>query len=511
MTSTKRLRYAGFILVAAAALLLLFFCSISVRNRYKASPDLYAVLVITENTDVFPVTDYDVLFSKLELPSSYYALDAANSIETQTAGIADAVKATGSEHVILLAYGDAALPVLHASLGQTGTAAVILLAPTLKQSDSMEAFGTASPSARTAVFTFSSAYSSALYERLSGEDTTLFPGLSSGGVLSSTVFISPDASRYIESWNLTGHHSIDRTVLSLLPDAQVRVGEYINNYILPEEARIGSDLNSTAALFQAIKMIASAFLLTGLMLFFASIPKSPRKESLPAGTVSPFVREKDNAAQSVFLRAAKGSLVLSGVSGVLVSAVVLILYANGYPAASVLLFLWPLIFYAIDAFFHLRFFTRTAAISGIPAKRMALSCSLMLFFLLGSAAVRFMYTAGLSRKSGVLPVVYTAGAALFLFLLVWISSVAGNQSKTMNDSRLDAAHFWRKIILFLPFIAMIIIRFATGAFFEAAVSVSIAVMLLLCLWIRRIFRRISGEDWGGAIAFTVLYAIIVII
>jgi len=511
MTSTKRLRYAGFILVAAAALLLVFFCSVSVQNRYKASPDDYAVLVITQNTDVFPITDYDVLFSKLELPSSYYALDTANSTETQTAGIADAMKATGSEHVILLAYGDAALPVLHASVGQTGAAAVILLAPTLKQSDSMEDFGTASPSARTAVFSFSSSYSSALYERLSGEDTTLFPGISSGGVLSSTVFISPDAARYIESWNLTGHDSLDRAVLSLLPDAQVRVGEYINNYILPEEEGIESNLNSTAALFQVFRIIASACLLTGLLLFFASIPKSPRRKSLPAGTASPFVREKDNAAQSVFLRAANGSLVLSCVSGVLVSAVVLILYANGYPAASVLLFCWPLIFYAIDAFFHIRLFTGTAAISGIPAKRLALSGSLMLFFLLGSAAIRFMYTAGLSRESGGLSGVYAAGAALFLFLFVWISAAAENQSGTIEDSRLDAAHFWRKIILFLPIIAMIIIRLATGAFFEAAVEVAIAVVLLMCLWIQRIFCRISGADWGGAFAFAVLYAITVII
>ncbi len=512
MTSTNRLRYAGFILVIAASLLLLLFCSLSLRNRQKASADDYAVLVVTQDSDVFPTADFDLLFSNLNLPSAYCALDASKNAETESEEIARAVKAAGSKHVILLAYGDAAMPVLNASLGQEDTAAVILLAPTLKQTDSIEAFGTSSPSVRTAIFSFSSAYSTSLYERLSGEDTTLFPGVSDGGSISSSAFISPDAARYIESWNLTGSDSPDRTVLPLMPDVQIKVGEYINNYILPDGLRSEADLNRSAAVYQVLKGIAYACLLSGLMLFFATIPQSPRRErTAGAGITSPFVREKNDAGAAALRRTAEGSLVISGVFGVFVSAAVIVLYVTGYSAASAVLFCWPPVFYAIDAFFHFRSLTKSALLSKVPAKRFVLSGSLMLFFLLGNGAVRYMYTAGLSRRSSWVSGVFAAGAALFLFLFVWISNTAENQTKAGSDSRLEAVLLWRKWILFLPFIAMIVFRLASRDLFKAAASAAIAALLLWCLWIRGIFHRIMGTEWGGAIAFSILYTTAMII
>jgi hypothetical protein len=511
MTATKRLRYAGFILMAIAALLLLFFCSVTARNRYKAAPDQYAVLVITEDADLFPVTDYDVLFSNLNLSSSYCALDAGDSADKKTLQITDAINASGSEHVILLASGDAAMPALSASIGQTKTAAVLLLAPTLKQTDSMEAFGTASPSVRTAIFSSSSVYSSALYERLSGEDTTLFPGISSGGRISSTAFISPDAARYLEAWNLTGHESFDRTMLTLLPDSETSVGEYINNYVLPEEMRSDANLKNTDALFQVLKIIASASLLSGLLVFFASISRAARRENSPEGAASPFVREKDDAGISVLRRAAAGSFLVSVVAGVLVSATVLILYAAGFSGASAVLFGWPLLFYAIDAFFHFRLFTKTAALTRVPVKRFLLSASLMLFFLIGCGTIRFMYTAGLSHESAVSSSMITAGVILFLFFFTWMSDTAGSRAKTIGDSRLDALVHRRKIVLFVPFLAGMVLHIAKGEIYKAVLSTVIAVLLLLCLWIRGIFRRISGTDWGGAAAFSILYVITMII
>ncbi len=511
MSSTKRLRYAGFILMTAAALLLLYLCSVTLRSGYKAPPEDYAVLVITEDTHIFPVTDYDVLFSELKLPSSRCVLDPEDNADAVTAGIASAINESGSEHVILLAYGDAAMPVLNASLGQENAASVILLAPTLQKTDSLEAFGTASPSVPTAIFTFSSEYSSALYERMSGEDTTLFPGLGGGKVISSTAFISPDASRYIESWALTGHESIDRAILPVLPDTQVRIGDYINNYVLPEKMRSEADLNRADAIFQVLKIIASACLLSGLMLFFASIPKSPRRESRPAGTASPFVGEKNEAGISVFRRSAAGSLVFSGVSGAIVSIAVVILYAGGVSAASAVLFCWPLVFYAIDGAFHFRTFANSLTAGKISGKRRVLSVFLMLFFLLGCGAIRFMYTAGLSRNDGLGSYAFGAGTAVLLFLVVWMSAAAENHAKPIEDSRLDSMIFWRKMILFVPFASLLVFRLTQGEIFKAALTAGIAGMLLMGLWIRGIFRRLSGEDWGGAAAFSVFYAIAMII
>lgn len=511
MTSTKKLRYAGFILLAVSALLLLYFCSVSIRNRHEAAADHYAVLIITQDADVFPAADYDVLFSNLGLSSFHYPLDAADSADDAAAGITAAIDATGSGHVILLACGDAAMPVLHASIGQSKAAAVILLAPTLRQTDSLEAFGTANPSVRTAVFSASSAYSGALYERLSGEDTTLFPGLESNGWISSTAFISPDTSRYLESWNLTGHESLDRALLTALPDSQVRVGEYINNYVLPDGMRSEANLNQADALYQVLKIMAYAGLISGLLFFFASIHKALRKESLPADAALPLAREKNDAEAYALRRAAARSLLLSGVFGVLVTAAVLILYAAGRQTAFAVLYGWPVLFFAADTFIHSRSITKTALFAGVPARRLALSGSLMLFFLLGCGSMRYMYFAGLPRENSLPAFLLAAIIVLLLFLFVWMSDTAGNRAKTIKDSRLDAFVFSRTIILFIPFAAMIIIRAAKDGMLKAALSAAVTILLFLCLRVKGIFRRISGADWGGAAVFSVLYAIAVII
>ena len=100
MKMTKLIRYIGLGLLILSVLMLLYLFSFTLfKDSKPASSDRYAVLEITEGSNIFPRTDYDVLFAGMNLVSSSVKISADSSAETEQEKIAAAIDASGSDHV----------------------------------------------------------------------------------------------------------------------------------------------------------------------------------------------------------------------------------------------------------------------------------------------------------------------------------------------------------------------------------------------------------------------------
>lgn len=527
MKMTKLIRYIGLGLLILSVLMLLYLFSFTLfKDSKPASSDRYAVLEITEGSNIFPRTDYDVLFAGMNLVSSSVKISADSSAETEQEKIAAAIDASGSDHVILLAWEKAAVPALTAALNRTDVASVILLSPTLTGTDAMESFGTHQPDIPVAVFDVKTVYSKSLYERLSGEDATIFEGLTDSGIMPAEVFISPDGSRYLSQWSLTGRVNFDRYVLTFLPQVQSRIGEYISGFI--QHAPLASSMacRNHVAFAQSVKIIAAVFLTAGLFLFFASISKAKRpaggQSSLPPAatpgadvSAGPFQGQAADKGPDILRgRTQRGRFFLHAAAAVLVSGALLFLYPGHLFLGKILLACWPLLYYAASDILLVRFVPQSLIRGHIPGGRMRMSLTVALLFLAGVFLLKAMHVYSVGQSNSALSNLLPGAFAASLFVLGWIAvsaeAVLMNRKESGDGVCLDASRWYRTGTILLPYAAVLVFQLAAR---QAGLRILYTVFLLAVLyagfWLRRIIRRTSGTEWMAAAAFSVFYTMIV--
>lgn len=504
MKATKIIRYTGLCLMILSVLLMLYLYSFTLFKETRAStPDQYALLEISADTSKFPRTDFDVLFSKLQLVSDSIRIDAGASAETQQKEIAAAIDRMKSDHVILFAGKDACIPALTASLSHPGIASVILLSPDITGSEVMEVFGTHQPIVPVAIFDVDTQYSTSFYERLSGEDAALFPELKDNGKISAAVHISPDGNRYLSQWDLLGQSKTARTVLAFLPQVQIQIGGYISTYVLDPASDHRTDSRAEVAAVQVIKIIAAAFLISGLLLFFASIPKTVRdtESGIPAEITSGTIN-----------RARKRVFKLRAIIAVLFSAVLFILYLLNSGIAPVVLAAWPLVFYAVGAIFMFRFFPVHFANTHVPAKRIVFSGFIGFLLAAGVFLMIIMHSASIGKTFSGLNGILLLLFVLLLFVLSWIrlSTDAQDLSEGARENVRTAKLrvLYQQVSLVFPYAIILIFLSITGRRILSLQCVFLLAVLLTGIWIRHIFRRTSGTQWLAAIMFSVFYSLI---
>lgn len=504
MKITKTIRYIGLCLMILSVLLMLYLYSFTFFKETGAStPDQFAVLEISAGTSKFPQTDFDVLFSKLKLASDSIRIDAGASAETQQKMIDAAIDGMKSDHVILFARKDACIPALTASLSNPGIASVILLSPDITGSEVMEIFGTHQPIVPVAIFDVDAQYSTSFYERLSGEDATLFPGLKDNGKISATVYISPDGNRYLSQWDLLGQSNTARSVLAFLPQVQIKIGGYISTYVFDPASENRTDSRAEVAAVQVMKILAAALLAAGLLMFFASIPKTVRDpdSGIPA-----------EIASGTLSRARKRVFKLRAIIAVLFSAVLFILYLLNSGAAPVVLAAWPLVFYAVGAVFMFRFFPVHFANTHVPAKRIVFSGFIGFLLAAGVFLMIIMHSASVEKTFsglyGILLLLYVS----LLFVFSWIRLSADMQdsieSSRENGRTAKLRVLYQQVSLVFPYAIILIFLLITGRRILSLQCVFLLASLLAGIWIRHIFRRTSGTQWLAAIMFSVFYSLV---
>lgn len=520
MKITKTIRYIGLSLLIFSVILLIYlFSHTLLMDRVTDSPDRYAVLEISADLSGFPQTDYDVLFARMNLVSDFVKIDADASLQEQQDQISAASLATGSDHVILLAWGDTCIPALSAAISNQGIASVILLSPDLAEDSAVEEFGTHKPDMPVAIFDVNTQNSTSLYERLSGEDASLFPGLSGDGLISSTVFITPDGSRYLSQWEIPAGTKSGQSVLMFLPQVQIKIGEYISTYVTGPEIVRNTDSRSEVASVQIIKVLAAAFLSAGLFLFFASIPKSRRDtpDSRSAAGTALTANDKAPIRTTAIDKAAIDTarargILLSALAAIVFSAALIILYSLDIEITPILLAVWPLVYYAVSAVFLARFFPVSMVNTAVPARRILFSGGISILFLSGIFLFTNMYNVSIIETFTGLHGLLLALFFLLLFILSWIcmsTDVQVRREKFGESSRISKYRSWYQYVTInFPYAAVLLFLLATGRRALSIQCVFLLAVLLVGIWIRYIFRRTSGAGWFAAITFAAFYSVI---
>ena len=525
MKITKIVRYIGFgLLILSVILLMYLFSHTLLMNRSADSADRYAVLEISADLSGFPQTDYDALYTKMNLVSDFVEIDGDASLQEQQNQISAAALATGSEHVILFAWGNTCIPALSAAASGQGIASVILLSPDLAADKAVEEFGTHKPDVPVAIFDLNTPNSTSLYERLSGEDATLFPGLSDDGLITSKTFITPDGSRYLSQWEIPAGTKSGQTILLFLPQVQFRIGEYISTYITGPEIVQNTDSRAQVATVQIIKVLAAAFLSAGLFLFFASIPKSRReiKDSGSAGgtavrsvdmpAIDKLITDKTAVNKWVIGKARAGTMLLSALAAFIFTVVLIILFSLDIEITRVILGVWPLVYYAAAAVFLARFFPVSMVATAVPARRLLFSGGLSILFSTGIFIFANMYNVSIIKTYTGLHGLLLALFFLLLFILSWIRMSTDVQARrdkfgeSMGNSKYRER--FQYLTLCFPYAAVLIFLMVTGRRTLSLQCIFLLAVLLTGIWIRYIFRRTSGTEWLAAITFAAFYSLI---
>lgn len=504
MKATKTIRYIGFSLMTLSLMLLLYLYSFSQFKETRAgSADQYTVLEISADTAKFPRTDFDVLFSNLELASSAVQINAASSVELQQNQISAAVDGMKSDHVIIFAWKDACIPALTASLTHPDIDSVILLSPEITGSDAMEMFGTHQPAVPVAIFDVDTKYSASFYERLSGEDAALFPALKDNGITAAAVYISPDSSRYLSQWDFLGQSNTARTVIAFLPQVQIKIGSYISSYVFDPASKPEADSRSAVAAAQSIKILAVTFMTAGLLMFFASIPKTvhnPDKDiqtEITTGTM-------DRARRRVFM--------LRALIAAVFSAVLFILYFLNVSFAPVILASWPLLYYAAGAVLMFQFTKKHFANTRVPVKRLAFSIFIGFLVITDIILLQIMYSVSVETTffglHGILRLLFT----LLLFVFSWIRLSTDLEDLSIRqgeDRRTAKLRGWyQQVSITFPYAVNLVFLLVTGKRLLSLQCIFLVSVLLVGIWIRHIFRRTSGTQWLAAIMFSIFYSVI---
>ena len=480
------------------------------KDRQPQTADDFAVLEIYSGTDSFPQTEFDAMFLGLGRPSNVLSMSAGDSSDSIQREIATAAERTGSAHVILFAWQDACIPALRASVGKSDIAGVILLSPTLSADDAIELFGNHTPDVPVALVDIRSAYSTSLYERLSGEDTSLFKGLGGTSLLDGDVFISPDAKRYLSQRSFTHISELDRNLLMYLPQVRAEIGEFIGIFIMDLPGADVSDIRGNAAAVQAASTVAAAFLVSGLLLFFASIPRTSKT-----------INETDEngfpeyiAAQNEYRRARKKVFLSSVLASLLVSASISVLAVLRPGMGEMLLACWPILYYAACDLFLFRYFAGSVAPRHIPLKRTLVTSGIGILFLAGVFLLKSMHIVSFSQAFGGGKGILAAVFAVVLFMMGWIAR-AVNPLARYGDPASDGLYFsashLRQGVVWLPYAV-----FAAGSLISGGVAASVYGAYLFAVFlagvgVRRIFRRTGGSEWLAAAVFSVFYTLLALV
>lgn len=540
MKTGKIIRYIGLGMLILSVVFLMYLYSYTLfKDTKAASKDRYAVLEVSSDSGRFPRTDFDVLYAKLEVASQCVIIDASASIEEQKKQITAAMQTMESDHIILIARNDACIPALYSSSSATGAASVILLTPGLSEKDDIEVFGTLLPDIPVAVFDADTSISSLLYERLSGEDTTLFPGFTDNSVLSPTVNISPDGSRYLSRWDLPGQTQTARAVLLYLPQVQIKIGQYISHYVLDSGSNPGAnpvsdpasdpasvtalDLRSASAVSQIIRIMSFSFLFAGLFLFFASIPKIRRDakkpemspEMSPDATLQrpepqrPDSQGSDVLLPGVFALHRKQMFLLSALISVVFSAAMIFLFASDVKTGPAILSCWPVIYYAACAVFNLSMLPKSMLRLSVPMKRLVFSAAISLLLLGGILLLTFMNIYVASAEFSGVHGLLSAVLCILLTVLSLIRISADSNSRSRYNPETDRMAYLKELgqhaVLVFPYLALTVYLAAAGREFQILECAFLLLSLLTAVWIRHIIRRTSGTDFLAAAVFSVCY------
>lgn len=512
MIEKTTIRTAGVVFLIVANVLLLFSYLFSMYSGGRPNSDRdIGVLCVLQEDARFPESEYQAVFSGLGLISSFIRIDATDMEEIEDA-VRDFAEEEKLSQLILVTYGDTAGIGLKVTDAEASIVGIITIAPVLTNSTIAASLGTNHPLKPVAIFDCSVSKASMLYERLSGEDSVISKPFTDSGIFPATVRISPDTSRYLCLKKMTGEPVIDTQFFPGLPDIQLKVGNYIQNYLLDDFTN-KSDVRGLIFMNQAFKIVPAVMLIAGLFLFLATLSK---ESSLKGITAKESKKESEIPQELSLLHKIERSekylfgllLPVSLAASAMLCLLVVTVPRNAALAAA----LWPVLSMLFAALFYLKHLDKLSGISKIARIRFLISLAVSNLFVLGVFLLIVMHVSSLAHYTSfprvVFPLITTFVLCASLFICQKMESYYAQNEKNAKHKRgfLSALRF--RVIVFLPFIAMLVAAIMSGKIWVFVLVLYYIALLLFSNWFRRRVKRMSGTLILSAVMTSVLYVIL---
>ncbi len=507
----RKIRALGLVLMLLANILLAVPFLQYAISKTPTETDAQEVLLVS-TTNSFPSANYVQAFTSIGLASDILYVDEANESDIESRICAEIVNSS-AQTVVLVAYDQACLPALRASLEEEKVVGMVLISPPLTGQEVITDFGISHPTIPVAIFDTKNTGSTGLYERLSGEDATLFSGLQDSEETLSEVYISPDANRYLSQWNLLGNTTLSRNVLPYFLQVQDKVAQFIQTYVQDKEDT-SEDLRSTLFFTFAAQCMGFVMLTSGLFLFYSTIPakrKGREKDTADSSTVlhepqEMFLFKKHTRANA---RAKLAQTILS----VLFLLVCIVLYFLHFSFMPIFLLLWPVAYFLVSAPFIFSYSMKAKLFTKILLPRAAFSCVTAVFMLCGLIMIKVLVTFSVAVtlfQDGYAKIAIIF--ALFLGALIYMRNeeiCVDQLSIRRNTSPQLFGKITRSLSFYLPVAGIIAVSIVdtNAACFSLAIIYFLS--LLFASLIMRIFKDISGSAWLSALLFAVVYTFLV--
>ncbi len=515
MIERTTIRTTGVALLVVANVVLLFSMLFSMYSggRPNSGGDV-GVFCVSSPDARFQETEYMSVFSGLGLKSTFYRTDSSDE-ESLMRRIQAFARREDLNHVILVAYKDAAGIGLGAAGAEKSVIGLILLMPrydSLGDSDMLLRNGGTEP---IAIFDSARPSAVSLFELLSGEDAMLSPAMKAPGISLSSVRISPDGKTYLSLRELTGDPVLDDLIYPGLPEVQNTIARYITTYVLADKADV-LDVRGMILINQIMKTLPIAMLIAGWFFFLSTIsrphsikgvkPKEPVKEASTPKELSLYSKI-ERSEKYLFALLLPVALAYGAVLCVLMIAV------PRYAALAAAV--WPVLALGIAALFYFKHIRKMMAPEKISRARFLLSLLVSALFVSGVFLMVSLHIASFGYFFAFPRILlFIIPAALLSICLAVCHQV--DMFYTVNersaDHRRGFLSAWRfRGVLLIPFIAMQVGAFLSMKAWLFILSLYFIVLLIGADWFRQRVRRMSGTLFLPAVMASLLYVLLAFI
>lgn len=515
------IRYIGILLLAVSFLTMLSLYSYSYfgigqdGNRDRN----ISVLLVSEGEPI-PQIEMRAIFRGMGLSFSAVQMTKDSDPSNKQLTLEEAIRSIQSDQVILLATQKSAYLSILSTVSSDKIAGIVLLSPEISPSEDLSFFGAQSPSIPTTFIAPDDDYVRTLYERLSGEDARLFPGIKENGLLPYEVYTSPNGKRSLSVWSGFGTSPVMKTLFAFFPGVTEEIGGQIGSFVLGD-AKTATEARATAQTVRILISSSAILSIAGLCFFMASIPiPKKRMESTidlnasqtEGETTSPLSGERESLTPDAFSDSStrlwykKKTLIIEILFGSLMTVVMVVLFFVRrefcvYPALY-----WPVFYYA----FLLPYLPSRAnqiLDRRVPPARFVLSGAVTLLFFITCMSLMISIRPDPIRMLISFRAALALIFAIALFFFVQRSILSGitfcveTLSRDVFSSENKVWTSGLRVLIFLPSVVLFILSASFGELHYMLTAVFYLASIFLAIYFRYVFRTIGGTAKAGAIAF----------
>lgn len=529
MRLNQVIRYIGLLLLVISFLGMLGLYSYSYLGIGQESVNQQntSVLLVSEG-ELIPQTELRAIFRSMDLPMNSIQVSEDSDLSHEQTELGNAIQSIRSDKVIIIATQKSVYPSLLLSVTSEKIQGLILLSPDMSVSDDLSIFGARTPLVPTIFLAPDDEYVRTLYERLSGEDAKLFPGIKVNTFLPYEIYSSPDSRRYLSVWSALGTSDISKTLFLFMPGVTEEIGSLIGTHILLD-AELASNARNMAQTARSVIFWSAVLLITGLFMFISSVPVRRKRPSvqipdgLPQvegteGAIVPAKEQGDHIPDiflddSARLRYKKKTFSIELLFSALCSIIMVVIFFMRREYSLYPVTCWPVFFYG----FLLPYLPSRAnnlPDNKIPIARQVMSAIVILLFF---ATCYSLMLSVIPDPGRLLYSPISIAAILFslaLFFFVRKSMLCGITfgSETFGKgifSQENKLWTWSmRGLIFLPAIFHITLSLIFGESKLALASLSFVILVLISIYLRYAFRTVGGTVKAGAFAFAAFLVVV---